>query len=437
MAQDVPRYEEARIEAVLDQRYTLRREIARGGQGVVFEGEHRVTGARVAIKTLTRAGLELPEAHQRMLREARAIGAVRHPNVVAIHDAGTCAQHGPYLALEMIEGRPLDGILLVRQRLSVAQAVVVTCQLCDALAAVHRHGIIHRDVKPSNLLISSGGSSGDRVELIDFGVASDGAASVASAKITRVGELLGTVEYMSPEQLMGTAPVEAPSDVYAAASVLYECLTGEVPYAGAPTVVMAQMISGTKPAPVRNKREDVSPKLEAVIVRGLEIDPRKRFASVLELAQACRDAVGFLLPPLALLDAGEARMPAAAPAASEATPSPAMPPPVPSVAKRRQFVRAPYVTPVRVRTDKSSADGRTEDISEGGILMVMEQACADGERVRVRLPVPVSGRVVEVEGIAKWIKTRRGQRAIGVEFVAVPDDVRSEIRAYVKLMTGS
>jgi serine/threonine protein kinase len=430
------RYEEARIEAVLDRRYTLRREIARGGQGVVFEGEHGITGARVAIKTLTHAGLEQSDARARMLREARSIGAVRHPNVVAIHDAGSCEKYGPYLALEMIEGRPLHGILLVKQRLSVAQAVVVTCQLCDALGAVHRHGIVHRDVKPSNLLVSSGGSSGDRLTLIDFGVATLGDASDPSSKITRVGELLGTVEYMSPEQLMGTAPVEASSDVYAAASVLYECLTGEVPYAGPPTVVMAQMIAGTRPAPVRSKRDDVSPKLEAVITRALELDPKKRFASALELSQACRGALGAPLPLLALLDASEPRVPlAAAHAATETPPhNPAIPPPVPSAAKRRQYVRAPYVTPVLVRTDKTSADGRTEDISEGGLLMVMEQACADGERVRVRLPVPVSGRVVEVEGIAKWIKTRRGQRAIGVEFVGMAEDVRSEIRAYVALM---
>jgi len=218
------RFEEAQVGDVLDGRYTLRRQIARGGQGAVLEGEHRVTQARVAVKTLIRPALEMAEAHARLILEARILGAVRHPGLVAIHDAGTCEKHGPYLVLEMIEGRPLDGILLTRRKLPVGQAVAIARQLCDALSEVHHHGIVHRDVKPANLLIEATRGS-DRVQLIDFGIATMGAGerpAEASSKLTKAGEILGTIEYMAPEQLMTTGPVDGRADVYAVGVVLYE-----------------------------------------------------------------------------------------------------------------------------------------------------------------------------------------------------------------------
>lgn len=429
------RYEEARIETLLDGRYRLRREIARGGQAVVFEAQHAVIGSRVAIKTLIRSALEAPDNHERLIREARILGTVRHPNVVAIYDAGTCNRHGPYLALEMIEGRPLDGILLTRQRLSLGQTVAVLVQLCDALTEVHRHGIVHRDVKPSNLLIAST-PVGDRVRLIDFGVttdAADGSANAdASRKLTKAGEILGTVEYMAPEQLMGTSVTDARSDVYSAGVVLYECLTGEVPYSGPPTVVMANMIGGTRPASLRAKRDDVPRALEIVVMKALEIDPAKRYVSSAEFARAVIATCGQAVPAIALLDVRDDRG-----GTHQASAAPTVLGDVEAASRRRNYVRAPYVSPGRIlMPNGNSADGRTEDISEGGLLMVMEGACDDGQRVRVRMVVPVSGRVVELEGITKWIKSRRNQLAIGVEFTSVAEDVRAEIRSYVALMTA-
>jgi serine/threonine-protein kinase len=426
-------YEEARIDAVLDGRYRLRREIARGGQAVVFEAEHQVIGARVAVKTLIRAALDLPDTHARLIREARILGAVRHPNVVAIHDAGTCAAYGPYLVLEMIEGRPLDGILLTRQRLPVGQAVAILVQLCDALTEVHRHSIVHRDVKPGNVLIAST-PAGDRVRLIDFGVTTEVADGNGSndqvRKLTKSGEILGTVEYMAPEQLMGTSVTDARSDVYAAGVVLYECLTGEVPYSGPPTVVMANMIGGTRPGPLRAKRDDVPRSLEIVVFKALEIDPSKRYASCAEFARAMVASCGQAVPAIELLDVRDDRSgarQASSAAATQGEPD--------AGSRRRNYARAPYVSPGRIlMPNGQSADGRTEDISEGGLLMVMEGACGDGQRVRVRLVVPVSGRVVELEGVTKWIKTRRNQLAIGVEFISAAEDVRADIRTYVALM---
>jgi serine/threonine protein kinase len=424
------RFEEAQVGDVLDGRYTLRRQIARGGQGAVLEGEHRVTQARVAVKTLIRPALEMEEAHARLILEARILGAVRHPGLVVIHDAGTCDKHGPYLVLEMIEGRPLDGILLTRRKLPVGQAVAIVRQLCDALSEVHHHRIVHRDVKPANLLIEAT-RGGDRVQLIDFGIATMGDhVAHVSSKLTKAGEILGTIEYMAPEQLMTTGPVDARADVYAVGALLYECLAGELPYVGPATVVMANMIAGTKPVPIRTKRDDVPRALEIVIGKALEIDPNRRYTSTAELARACVASFAQPVPEIDLLkvrDEAQAGQPApgAAPSLTD------------TASRRRQFKRAPYVAPVRVLMDKgATADGRTEDISEGGLLMVMDGNCGDGQRVRVRLVIPVSGRVVELEGTTKWIIRGRAQRAVGLEFIGMPEDVRGAIRSYVTLMTG-
>ncbi len=426
-------YQEARVGGVLDRRYSLRREIARGGHGAVFEAEHHVTRARVAIKTLARSALLMPAAHARLYREARILGTLRHPNLIAVYDAGTCPIFGPYLVLEMIEGRPLDGVLLTRRVLPVAQAVALTVQLCAALGEAHQRGVVHRDVKPSNLLIARS-SSGDRLELIDFGIAKLSSETPDPQegvdKLTKAGELLGTVEYMAPEQIMGTAPVDARSDVYAAGVVLYECLVGEVPYSGAPTTVITNMLAGPRPFSLRQRRSDLPLQLEDAVKKALEIDPAKRLASVAQLASACIAALPGGVPPLNLLDLSDDRakvvsLPAAAQLAAE------------SAAARRQYVRAPYITPVRVRVGQTSCDGRTEDLSEGGVLLVTEGEVPDGERVKLRLPLPVSGRVVELEATTKWITTGRHGRAIGAAFIDASDDVRAEIRAYVGLMTGT
>jgi serine/threonine protein kinase len=426
---------EAKPESIVDRRYVVRREIARGGMGCVFEAEHAVTRAKVALKTLTRPALDYPAAHARLMREARVLGVIRHPNVVLVQDAGNCPEHGPFIALEMIDGRPLDGILVARRTLPVPQAVAVVVQLCNALSAVHQFGIVHRDLKPSNVLIARS-PLGDRVELIDFGVAQVGAENdVTEEKLTKMGELLGTVEYMSPEQIMGR-PIDGRTDIYGVGVLLYECLTGEVPFAGSPTAVIANLVAGTRPAGIRERRGDVPLELEAVVRKALEIDPDRRYATARELADACLAAIAGQTAVLDLLevrmDQGDA-IPAEAKAKRAESPTVAD-----NVLRRRQFVRAPYVTPVRILLEGGrSIDGRTEDISEGGLLVVADGECASNEAVKVRLPLPTTGRVVTLDAVARWVKTNRNQRALGLEFQGASEDVKKEIRAYAALMTGA
>jgi serine/threonine protein kinase len=428
--------EEVAAESIVDGRYLVRREIAHGGVACVFEAEHIVTRAKLALKALRQQHLGRPDAHERLLREARVLGALRHPNIVLIQDAGACPKHGPFLALQMIDGRPLDGILIARRSLPAGQAVAVALQLCHALETVHRSGVVHRDVKPSNLLISRTATS-DQVVLIDFGVATAGSEdAAASPKLTKMGELLGTIEYMSPEQLMESAPIDERTDVYAAGVVLYECLSGEVPFAGSATAVITSFIQGIRPASLRERGVAIPAALEAALNKALEIDPGGRYPSTHDFAAACRAALGDVVPEISLLDVQHDQlMRAATQTGARPVLSASKPAVSESVQRRRQFLRAPYVTPVRILLGPNRAcDGRSEDISEGGVLVVADTECATDQRVKVRLPLPTSGRVVVLDATTKWCKASRNQRAIGIEFFDPPEDVRAEIRAYAELM---
>jgi serine/threonine-protein kinase len=410
-----PRYIEASPASTIDRRYSVRREIARGGMGIVFEAEHSLTRSSVAVKVLSTAALGWPIVHARLMREARALSVARHPGVASVLDAGVCRSHGPYLVLEMIEGRSLESFIVARRTLDVASTVAVAQQLGAALTHVHEAGVVHRDVKPGNVLVThEAGHEGDVLKLVDFGIARVGEGDdVVERKLTQQTDVLGTIEYMAPEQILDGLPARPSSDIYALGVTLYECLVGDVPFPGTMTQVMSALLAG-KEVSIRDKRPDVSPALEAVILRALSRDPAQRHATAAELAAACVSAVGQAPRMLDLLQ-----------------------PPRPQVdgISRRQFVRAPYVTPVRVAGKAGACDGRTEDISEQGLLVVTSGTCVEGDEVSVRLPLPSSGRVVTLTGVARWAKTQRGQRAIGIELGAIPQDARADIQNYVALMT--
>lgn len=411
------RFVEAGPGAVVDRRYELKREIARGGMGIVHEAQHVALRTSVALKTLTSAALEWPMVHARLMREARALSMVRHPGIASVLDAGSCPHHGSYLALEMIEGRSLESFIVARQRLDVESVVQIAIQLGGSLSFVHDRGIVHRDVKPQNVLVGRDASQpGDVLKLIDFGIASvPGDHDVVDRKLTSSGEILGTVEYMAPEQLLDGAPPSPATDIYALGVTLYECLVGDVPYPGTASAVMTTLLTGKPPRPIREKRPDVPVALEAAVMRALAREPGHRFGRADALARVVMASVPRAPSALRLLDL----------------------PSEPDPATRRQFARAPFVTPVRILAGAGPADGRTEDISEGGLLVVTSAPVKEGERVHVRLPLPSSGRVVTCEATARWARTRRGQKAVGLAFVALPEDAAADIRAYVGLMGGA
>ena len=420
------------IGQIVDRRYVLRREIDRGGIGAVYEAEHRVTRRSVAIKLLKPEYLGNPEATARLLREGKALTLARHPNVVAALDAGDVESGGPYVVTELVEGRTLAGILAARGRIDIVDSVLVGVQLCDALASAHERGVVHRDVKPSNIFVARSERGNEIVKVFDFGVAalSGEAAGPDEPKITRQGSVVGTPEYMAPEQLMGKG-VDQRADQYAIAATLYECLCGATPYEGTYGEILLAAQT-REPEPLAARCPEAPAALVRAIERALSKEPERRFADARELASAliesARPTRGYtsLLgirrvapPPLPLrAGAGEAA-PAAGPQG------------------RRKHARAPYVTPVRlVRADGSTIDGRSEDVSEGGMLLLTERPCENAERVRIRFALPVSGKIVMLDATTRWMRMARGTGALGLEFAELTGESRSEIAQYVAAMGG-
>jgi serine/threonine protein kinase len=413
------------VGSVVDRRYRLKREIARGGAGAVFEAEHLYTSRPVAIKLLLEGQADASEARQRLLLEARALTVARHPGIVLALDAGETEDGAPYLVMELLEGRTLEGILAVRPRIGVADAVFIGLQVCDALAAAHERGILHRDIKPSNVFISRNESGREVTKIFDFGIAR---LPLQSQKITQQGAVLGTPEYMAPEQLLAQEDIDARCDIYALAISLYEALAGTVPFEGSFGEVLLKV--STQPMPSLIARcPDVPPALEAAIEKALARDRADRHATVREFAEALsRVPTGDELPTSML----GLRAPAAAPGARlPPPPSPEQP------STRRRFARAPYVTPIRILcANGTSLDGRSEDISVGGLLVLAPQAFGQEESVRVRFALPITGKLLEVAAIARWVKKARGTGAIGLEFAALAPEQLALIETYVTAMGG-
>ena len=434
------------IGTTVDRRYLLKREIARGGAGAVFEAEHVYTKRSVALKLLLPEQRAAAEPRARLLREALALTAARHPGVVAALDAGETEDGTPYLVLELLEGRSLEGILAVRRRIGAAEAAWVGAAVCEALAAAHRRGIIHRDIKPSNVFVARDDQGREVVKVFDFGVAR---VPSEKKKLTQDGALLGTPEYMAPEQLLARE-IDGRTDLYAVGVTLYECLAGVVPFEGNFGEVLLK--SSTEPVPsLRQKVPDLSPEFAAVVERALAREPDARFSDALAFAQALRKAAPTLPPgslpgirqgpppipvrPTAAAAAAAAAGEAASRVSAPGVPRPLpVPPPLP--ATRRRFPRAPYVTPVRIYHGETVLDGRSEDVSVGGLLVLAPQAFEQAELVKVRFALPMTGRVIEIAATARWVKAAGVRGAVGLQFSALPADAHEVIERYVTMMGG-
>jgi eukaryotic-like serine/threonine-protein kinase len=426
------------IGATIDRRYLLKREIARGGAGAVFEAEHVYTKRSVALKLLVPEQRSAAEPRARLLREALALSTARHPGVVAALDAGETDDGTPYLVLELLEGRSLEGILAVRRRIAAAEAAWVGVALCDALGAAHQRGIVHRDIKPSNVFVARDEQGREVIKLFDFGVAR---IPDDNNKLTQDGALLGTPEYMAPEQLLAH-PIDPRTDLYALGVTLYECLAGVVPFEGNFGEVLLKVSTQPLP-PLRQKVSDVPADFAAAIEKALAREPDARYPDAQSFAQALRKvapavAAGSLLgirqgpPPMPARP-----VPSPGPA-SRAAPVPSKPAPVPPPlpATRRRFPRAPYVTPVRIFHGQTVLDGRSEDVSVGGLLVLAPQAFEQAELVKVRFALPMTGKVIEIGATARWVKAARATGAVGLQFSALPAEAHEVIDRYVTMMGG-
>jgi len=271
--------------------YRIVRELGRGGMGVVFEAEQERPRRRVAVKRV-RPGFATPETLRRFEHEAQVLGWLSHPGVAQIFAAGTSdsgAGPQPWFAMELVDGRPLtrwareDGIEL-RERLAVFAAV------CDAVHHAHQKGVIHRDLKPANILITRDG----RPKVLDFGVArvaGDEGRTLATALATNPGQLLGTLAYMSPEQLAGDpSRLDVRSDVYSLGVVLYELLTGRLPVdvAEVPLPEVARRVAEDEPDSVSTHDARLRGDVETIVAKAIAKEPERRYASAEELASDVR-----------------------------------------------------------------------------------------------------------------------------------------------------
>jgi eukaryotic-like serine/threonine-protein kinase len=261
------------INTLFDGRYRILRRLGAGGMATVYLAEDEELGRRVAIKILSERYANDEAFIERFRREAKSAAGLSHPNVVSIYDRGE-AEGTYYIAMEVIEGRSLKEIILTRGALPVDVAIAFAKQLLEALRYAHRHGIIHRDIKPHNVLVSSEErvkGHEPRLKVTDFGIARHGAS-----QMTEAGSIMGTAQYLSPEQARG-APVTAASDLYSASVVLYEMLTGKVPFTGDSAIEIAMKHVNELPKPPSQLRPEVPPELDKIVLRALAKEPEDRY----------------------------------------------------------------------------------------------------------------------------------------------------------------
>jgi serine/threonine protein kinase len=215
----------------LDARYHLERLIGRGGMGSVFLARHVVIGRPLAVKILDSKYLERGQGYKRLFREAQTAAGIGHPNIVDVLDVGTTLRGDPYLVMEYLVGEDLATFMRRRGPVPPAIAITILEPILLALQAAHARGIVHRDIKPSNIFLVQREGTHPDVKLIDFGVAKVLGPN-SEGKITVTGALLGTPSYMAPEQAAGIEELDARVDLYAVGVILYELLTGKLPFQG-------------------------------------------------------------------------------------------------------------------------------------------------------------------------------------------------------------
>ncbi|MBL6633761.1 MAG: serine/threonine protein kinase [Thermoleophilia bacterium] len=296
---------------LLGGRYRLERPIGSGGMATVWRAVDQDTGQAVAVKLMHPRVQDDPDLLARFRREADVVTRLDHPCIVRLLDQDAGADDGPYIVFELVEGTTLKALIRQRGHLPPAEAASIASQVARGLELAHRSGIVHRDIKSHNVLVTDGGVA----MLTDFGIARllDGMQD----GLTRTGTVLGTSDYLAPEQARGLA-VDGRTDVYALGIVLYESLTGELPFpADTPMAVALRQVRDPMPDP-RAVRPEVPAYLAAIVLRACEKDPDARFASALDMADALVDVpeggtetMPVIPPEVAAADADTGRLAAA------------------------------------------------------------------------------------------------------------------------------
>jgi beta-lactam-binding protein with PASTA domain/predicted Ser/Thr protein kinase len=275
------------INTLFDGRYRILRKLGSGGMANVYLAEDEELGRRVAIKILNDRHASDDSFVERFRREAKNAAGLSHPNIVSVYDRGE-AEGTYYIAMEYLEGRSLKERIVAEGPLPISAAIEVTRQVLRAVGFAHRRGIVHRDIKPHNVLLAQDGP-GDgepRFKVTDFGI-----SRTAASQMTEAGSIVGTAQYLSPEQARG-APVDQRSDIYSAGILLYELLTGKLPFTGETPLEIAMKHLSEVPKPPSALRPEVSADLDMIVLRALAKDPEDRFPSAEEMERELSRVAG-------------------------------------------------------------------------------------------------------------------------------------------------
>ncbi|NUO51335.1 MAG: serine/threonine protein kinase [Polyangiaceae bacterium] len=273
---------------VVGGRYRIVREIGSGGMGVVYEAVHDRLGHRLALKVLSGDLARSPDLAIRLEREAKTLARLESPHIARVVDVDVAGDGLPFMAMELLVGSDLDDEIVKRQAIPWREAAGYVLQACEAMKAAHAHGIVHRDLKPANLFLHETGGA-RVVKVLDFGISKLTAAQDVGLTLTQ--SPIGTPLYMSPEQMTRPKDVDVRTDVWALGVVLYELVTGVVPFEAETPQAVAILIATKEPEPMSSIVRDVPPALEAVVRRALQKTAADRFQTVAELAAAINAAL--------------------------------------------------------------------------------------------------------------------------------------------------
>ncbi len=269
-------------------KYRVIKKLGEGAMGSVWLAKNEVTDREFAIKVLLPQVAATSNALARFLREAKVCGALRHPSILEIYDAGEAAELGgaPYLVMERLDGAALDVVLRQAGALAPRLALDIVVQISRGLQLAHAKGIVHRDLKPANVFLHSPGTGAIEPKVLDFGISKVIDAASPEVALTHTSAILGSPIYMSPEQMGAGTVFDARSDVHALGILLWECLTGRPPFAATSyNLLVVEIIQGPRPR-LRDLLPTASPELARIVERAFAIDPKSRFGSAEELADA-------------------------------------------------------------------------------------------------------------------------------------------------------
>lgn len=276
-------------------RFKIEKKLGEGGMGAVYKAEHIRMNRPCAIKILSESALEDPEALPRFNREAQMSSKIDHPHAVTIYDYGESEEGLVYLAMEYIEGVTLTTLLETEGRFPIVRAVKIARQIADALDAAHALAIVHRDLKPDNIMVSQKGKDGEFVKVLDFGIAKMSESDDKRQDLTQAGIIIGTPNYMSPEQVAGEK-LDARSDVYSFALIVYEMLSGGLPFEGQNTQMIMVNRLTTPPRPLRMVNPQIPPDIEECVMRALAKNRDQRTQSAGQLVLDLEKAIGGAVP---------------------------------------------------------------------------------------------------------------------------------------------